>query len=197
MIPPKPERFFAAVRAGLLGPELSPGEVAGCNAILQICAGWPLAWSAYALATAYHETAHTLQPVCEAGGEAYLARMYDPDGLRPKVAARLGNSEPGDGVRYCGRGYVQLTGRTNYSRAGLEAAPERALEPDVAAQILEQGLSEGWFGRRLRDVLPLAGPATRAQFVAARRCVNGQDRAGLIADYALRFQEALIAGGCG
>ncbi|MDB5447233.1 MAG: hypothetical protein JWQ97_2550, partial [Phenylobacterium sp.] len=36
----------------------------------------------------------------------------------------------------------------------------------------------------------------RAQFTAARRAVNGQDRAGLIADYAMRFQDALLAGGC-
>jgi len=112
------------------------------------------------------------------------------------VAARLGNREPGDGVRYCGRGYVQLTGRANYARAGLADDPDRALHPDVAGEVLERGMREGWFGRRLMDVLPLGGPATRSQFVAARRAVNGQDRAALIADYALRFQDALLAGGC-
>lgn len=144
-----------------------------------------------------HETAHTLQPVKEYGGEAYLARMYDPAGLRPAVAAQLGNVEAGDGCRFCGRGYVQLTGRTNYARAGLAEDPERALDAKVAAQVLERGLREGWFtGLRLMDVLPLGGPATRSQFAAARRVVNGQDRAGLIADYALRFQDALLAGGC-
>jgi hypothetical protein len=75
--------------------------------------------------------------------------------------------------------------------------PDRALEPGVAAEVLERGLREGWFtGRKLMDVLPLGGRATRAQFVAARRVVNGQDRASLIADYALRFQDALLAGGC-
>jgi hypothetical protein len=44
--------------------------------------------------------------------------------------------------------------------------------------------------------LPLGGRATRAQFTAARRIVNGQDRASLIADYAMRFQDVLLAGGC-
>jgi len=145
----------------------------------------------------YHETAHTMLPVVEQGGAAYFARMYDPTGLRPEVAARLGNTEAGDGERFCGRGYVQLTGRSNYCRAGLEEDPQRALDPAVAAGVLERGLREGWFsGRKLMDVLPLGGPATRAQFVAARRVVNGQDRAALIADYALRFQDALLAGGC-
>src|SRR4051794_39275468 len=119
MIPPRPERFFAAVRAGLLGPSVSQAEADGCNAVLAACAGWPLSWTAYALATAYHETAHTLQPVVEQGGAAYFTRMYDLGGLRPAVAARLGNSEAGDGCRFCGRGYVQLTGRGNYARAGL------------------------------------------------------------------------------
>lgn len=197
MIPPRPERFFAAVRSGLLGPELSEAETDGCNAILKACAGWPLSWTAYALATAFHETAHTMQPVVEQGGPAYFTRMYDPAGLRPAVAARLGNVEAGDGCRFCGRGYVQLTGRSNYVRAGLLDAPDRALDPQVAAEILDRGMCEGWFsGRRLIDVLPLGGRATRAQFVAARRIINGQDRASLIADYALRFQDALLAGGC-
>jgi putative chitinase len=197
MVPPRPERFFAALRAGLLGPALSQAEVDGCNVILASCAGWPLSWTAYALATAYHETAHTMQPIVERGGEAYFTRMYDCGGLRPAVAARLGNIEPGDGSRFCGRGYVQLTGRANYLRAGLVDDPDRALDASVAAQVLESGLREGWFtGRRLMDVLPLGGRATRGRFVAARRVVNGTDRAGLIADYALRFQDALLAGGC-
>jgi putative chitinase len=196
MIPPRPERFYAAVRAGLFAPALSQDEVDGVNAILAACAAWPLSWAAYALATAFHETAHTMRPILERGGEAYFARMYDPEGLRPAVAARLGNACAGDGVRFCGRGYVQLTGRGNYLRAGLVDEPDRALDPTVAAEVLERGLREGWFGRRLMDVLPLGGPATRAQFTAARRAVNGQDCAALIADYAMRFQDALLAGGC-
>jgi len=197
MIPPRPERFFAAVRAGLLGPVLSQDEVDGCHAILAACAGWPLGWTAYGLATAYHETWHTMAPIVERGGPAYFTRMYDPAGLRPAVAAQLGNTEPGDGCRFCGRGYVQLTGRANYARAGLAQEPDRALEADVAAAVLERGMREGWFtGRRLMDMLPLGGRATRTQFTAARRVINGQDRAGLIADYALRFQDALLAGGC-
>lgn len=197
MIPPRPERFFAAVRAGLLGPSLSREEVDGCTVLLAACAAWPLSWTAYGLATAYHETAHTMQPVVELGGAAYFTRMYDPAGLRPAVAMRLGNTEAGDGCRFCGRGYVQLTGRANYRRADLADEPDRALDPAVAADVLERGMREGWFsGRRLVDVLPLGGRATRTQFVAARRVINGQDRAGLIADYALRFQDALVAGGC-
>jgi putative chitinase len=56
-------KFYDAVRRGLLGPTLSPDEVSGCAAILSAMAAAPLAWTAYALATAYHETAHTMQPI--------------------------------------------------------------------------------------------------------------------------------------
>ena len=112
------------------------------------------------------------------------------------ATAPAAGSTLGDGVRLM-PAVAGLTGRANYARAGIVDDPDRALDPGVAAAVLEQGLREGWFtGRRLMDVLPLGGPATRAQFTAARRVVNGQDCAGLIADYALRFQDALLAGGC-
>lgn len=199
----KPEAFFAKVRAGLLGPTLSAGEVDGCNAILTATATWPLAWVADGLATAYHETAHTMQPVKEIGGPAYFRRMYDPEGNRPNVAAALGNIHPGDGARFPGMGYVQATGRGNARKltvalrahgidVDLEADPELLLRPDVAAFALEFGMRTGLFtGRKLADFLPAERPATRAEFMASRRIINGQDRADLIADYALAFQDAL------
>lgn len=81
---------------------LSQVEVDGCNAILTACAGWPLGWIADGLATAYHETWHTMAPTIEVGGPAYFTRMYDPAGLRPAVATQLGNTEPGDGCRSAG-----------------------------------------------------------------------------------------------
>lgn len=59
----------------------------------------------------------------------------------PRKAKILGNVKPGDGARYYGRGFIQLTGRDNYKRAGdalnlpLEQKPELAARPDVAARI--------------------------------------------------------------
>lgn len=196
--------FFDKLRAGILAPKLEPAEVSGCEAILAACVGLPVAFVAYALATAYHETAHTMQPVRENGGSAYFRRMYDIQGDRPNVARRLGNLQPGDGALFCGRGYPQLTGRANYVRADRElglggsliANPDRALEPPIAAAIMRRGMEEGWFtGRSFKSQLPEIGSASEDQFVAARRIINGQDRAGLIAGYAIQFQNALLLGG--
>lgn len=196
----RPEAFFDALRKGLLGPTLSQEEVDGVNAILAACEGWPICWTAYALATAYHETAHTMQPVRERGSDAYLTRAYDVKGLNPGRARRMGNTQPGDGVRFCGRGYVQLTWRCNYARAEAELGepftekPELAMDVAHAAAVLRLGMSQGWFtGKALRHYL--AGErATHAAFKAARRIINGTDCDDVIADYAMAFQAALVSG---
>jgi predicted chitinase len=83
----------------------------------------------------------------------------------------LGNRGHGDGARYKGRGFVQLTGRANYRRIGamigvdLEAAPERANDPEVAARILAAFLKTR--ERAIKKAL-LAGDLR-----TARKLVNG------------------------
>lgn len=200
----------------MLGPKISPSEYQGCTAILGACASarFPLADTAYTLATAYLETAASMQPVKEANwlspkaAHAYFMRMYDITGQRPAKARELGNLTPGDGALFCGRGYPQMTGKTNYARANkvlpeygihgvdLLANPDDAMRPDVAAVVMTDGMGKGWFtGKKLRDYLPAKGPATRVQFKGARRIINGQDRADDVAGFALNFQQALQAGG--
>ena len=195
------EGFFAGARAGLLGPTLAQSEVDGCNAILDAFAGLPASYTAYGLATAYKETAHTMQPIEEYGGPSYFFRRYDPKGARPDIAAQLGNTVPGDGVKFPGRGYVQLTGRANYAKASAKLGvdlignPALALRADVAAKVMLHGMVEGWFtGRKLASYLPSVGWATYAQLFASRRIINGLDCAGEIANYALAFQTYLNAG---
>ena len=170
----------------------------GANAILDCMWGLPEPFIAYALATAWHETAHTLQPIKERGGDAYFFRRYDREGQHPAIARQLGNTQKGDGVKFCGRGFVQLTGRENYARASLECRadllgnPDLAMRPDIAARILRGGMSAGWFtGRRLAQCLPPNRSASREEFREARAIINGSDRADLIAGYAMEFQAAL------
>lgn len=197
-----PAAFFDDLRSGILGPTLSAEEVDGCNAILKAMEGSPLSYTAYALATAFHETASTMKPIREYGGPTYFTRMYDVTGSRPQMAVSMGNTCAGDGPKYCGRGYVQLTWKNNYAKAAREcgvdlvAYPDKAMEPAVAAKIMRRGMDEGWFtGKGFKSYLPASGLATTPQFTAARRIINGTDRASQIANHAMQFQRALVAGG--
>lgn len=151
---------------------------------------------AYILATVKWETAHTFQPIDERA-----PRGMDPDlffegryGPQTRVGQRLGNARPGDGARYHGRGYVQLTGRHNYTAFGIADRPEAALEPERAYEILVRGMLRGRFGRRLNDFIP---PRGVADYEGARRSVNGTDHAGDIAKIALRFETLLRAAAAG
>jgi putative chitinase len=192
--------FFDHLRdTNVLGPVLTAEEVSNTENLLDAteAAGWLPSWIAYGLATAYHETAHTMAPVSEFGGDAYFTRMYDITGNRPAMARKHGNTIAGDGIRFRGRGHVQLTWRDNYKKAGaflklpLEQQPDLAMDGDVSARILVWGMQTGSFtGKALRDYLP-GTFGTLKQFVAARRIINGVDKARLIADYAMTFQVAV------
>ncbi len=193
--------FFDRVQSSLFAGKLLTGRVAGLTHLLDAWearhAGQDVRWLAYALATAYHETGFTMQPVTEQGGVVYLTYMYDPQSANPKRAALVranGNIHPGDGVKYCGRGYVQLTWANNYRRIGdligvdLLNDPERALEPEIAARILYEGMIGGWFsGVGLARYIN----AKTTDWKNARRIINSLDCADRIAGYARAFYEAL------
>ena len=111
------EKFLtkAAIAAGIKGEEL-----------------------AQFLAQTAHES-HNFKSMVEYGGSLDF-RKYDPK-YAPNKAKQLGNKKVGDGAKYKGRGYIQLTGRYNYKRAGealglpLEQKPELVEKPEVAAQV--------------------------------------------------------------
>ena len=91
------------------------------------------------MAQTKHESADFAR-MKEIGGKTYFHKRYDPK-VSPKTAKILGNKQVGDGVKYHGRGFIQITGRDNYRMAGqalglpLEQQPELAANPKVAAKI--------------------------------------------------------------
>lgn len=131
---------------------------------------------AYVLATTYHETGATFQPIREYGSDSYLkSKAYYP---------------------WYGRGYVQLTWKDNYSNqdtklklnGALMADPDLALDPAIALSVILGGMCDGDFtGEKLSEFFT----DTLTDWVEARTIVNGHDRATDIAGYAEQFVNAL------
>lgn len=173
--------FFNKVRRSLFSGSLSQMQVDGLNFMLDVYERdykWTdLRWISYAFATAYHETAYTMQPIKEYGSQAYLqGKPYYP---------------------YFGRGYVQLTWEDNYRKMGsklgvslLGADKDKALDPQIAAAVMYIGMRDGDFtGKKLSTYFS----ATVDDPVNARRIINGTDKASTIAGYHAKFLEAFNA----
>jgi putative chitinase len=95
------------------------------------------------ITTPKRKAAFLAQLAHESGELRYMEEIAS--GAAYEGRSDLGNTHPGDGVRYKGRGPIQLTGRSNYRAAGnalgidLEGNPARAKDPDVAFRIA------GWY----------------------------------------------------
>ena len=201
--------FYTILRrrdSGVFGTSLTQAQVEGCETLLAASDGLPISHRAYLFATAYHETAYTMRPVRETLADTddkAIARLEAAwaKGKLPWVKSPYWRKDA-DGKSWLGRGYVQLTHKANYSKAGaklgvdLVGNPDLAMSPDIAARVLVRGCGEGWFtGKRLADYLPASGPGHPDAYMSARRVVNGTDKARLIALYARDFERALVAMG--
>lgn len=179
------KEFFDYARKNIFGGRLTQGQVDGMTTKLALMDGlsFPLSWKAYVLATSFWETGRKMLPVKE--------------GLKLSEDWRKRN------LRYYpwyGRGDVQLTWKSNYSFVDKELNlggkllinPDLALDPKISAEVIVYGMRDGWFskGNSMKGRLPME-EATREDFRRARPIVNLMDKAGEIADIAVKFQEAL------
>ncbi|WP_201271599.1 N-acetylmuramoyl-L-alanine amidase [Sinorhizobium meliloti] len=156
---------------------------------------------AYVLATAEHES--------KCG--RFMREIWGPTAAQRGYEGRrgLGNDQRGDGFRFRGRGFVQLTGRANYRTwaellgADILANPDLvATDASLAARILVQGMREGRFrgGHKLSDFLASEEP----DFFNARDIINGDkrlfdrgqpgNRGTRIAELASRYLTVLTSG---
>lgn len=186
--------FYKIIRAELFGGSLSQSQVSGIENLLKSFDDSCITdtrWKAYMLATAYHETAKTMQPI-----EEYGKGKGRPYGSKLKMS-RTPYSTP-DKIYY-GRGYVQLTWYENYEKMGkllnidLLNHPELALEPDTAAKIMIEGMTKGesLTGDFTGVSLEKYFTETSTDWVNARRIINGLDSADKIAWEAKQFFTAL------
>jgi putative chitinase len=140
---------------------------------------------AYAFATMQVETyipktGQIFEPVKEAGADSYFKKY---EGRKS-----LGNTQKGDGLKFKGRGFVQITGRDNYTKFGLQNNPDEALRPEMAFHIMTVGMHKGIFtGKKLSDYIN----SKTCDYKNARRIINGLDRASEIAGYAREYEKIL------
>ena len=188
--------FFNGYRAAF--GKLSQGQVSGIELVGRNMEVDPdltdLRWAAYMLATIKHECADRWQPILERGPRSY----FDQYETGTPKGRRLGNTEPGDGWRFRGRGYVQITGRANYARmtaklglgpdADLVQDHDQALRPAIAYRIMSLGMREGLFtGKKLSDFMS----GDTKDYRNARRIINALDQAARIAAYAETIETIL------
>jgi putative chitinase len=217
-------KFYAALKrkdSGIFSNRLAQTQVDSLEVILTEAAkrNLPLRHLAYVLATPYHEVGAALVPKAE--NLTYLsaariravwptrfktieaAKPYvrNPQALANKVyGGRLGNSAPNDGWNYRGRGYPQTTGKENYQESGelvgvdLVAAPERMLEPRIAAVTMIESMMRGLYtGKKLSDFINGA----KVDYKNARAIINAdvKSNGNKIAGYARGFEKALVEAG--
>jgi hypothetical protein len=189
-------QFFKSFAVQFPKPALTPQAREGLGQLLASLESDPeigdVRWVAYMLATVKHECANRWRPIVEMGARSY----FDKYETGTSIGVRLGNTEPGDGFRFRGRGYVQITGRRNYRVLGqklqlgsqLVDNPELALEPSIAYRIMSYGMRNGTFtGRKLAQFIG----AGQCDYVNARKIINGLDQAARIAEYARGLERVL------
>jgi hypothetical protein len=147
---------------------------------------------AYILATSQHES------LCG----KLMFEIWGPTAAQKKYEGRsdLGNTQRGDGFRFRGRGYVQITGRSNYRdwsrRLGhsidLVSNPDIvAQKTEIAAKILVQGMRDGTF--RPPHKLSRHVSESNPDFFNAREIINADKNKNgrKIAGYAVSYLKAL------
>lgn len=117
------------------------------------------------LAQTGHESQRLLYTK-EVWGPTVAQRTYEPPSQK---ATELGNSQPGDGERFCGRGLIEITGRRNYTLASIGLDLDLLNHPELLEQPEHAAMSAGWFWFNNK----LSAIAKAGNFTALTRRING------------------------
>lgn len=195
------EFFFNAMRPMFPNKRFDAGQVAGLDDILDVLErrdDLRLEYKAYMLATAFHETAFTMQPVREtrAASDAAAIAILDRAFARGQLTWVKTPYWRPDAERksWLGRGLVQLTHKANYAKmapivgADLVGNPGLAMDMDVAIAIMIEGMLRGSFtGKKLGDYLG----SGNQNWAGARRIINPDNLGPKIGNYGRAFLAAL------
>ncbi|MQU58611.1 glycoside hydrolase family 19 protein [Pseudomonas helleri] len=136
----------------------------------------------YGIVTRLRIAAFIAQVGHESGQLIYVREIWGPTPAQAKYEGRkdLGNTFPGDGLRYRGRGLIQVTGRANYAACGEALGLDLINQPELLEQPQYAAMSAAWFWS-MKDLNTLAD---KGDFVKITRRINGwlngqADRQGL------------------
>ncbi len=134
----------------------------------------PAIWAAcekYGITTRLRLAAFLAQIGHESGRLRHVKEIYGPTLAQKRYEGRLdlGNTQPGDGKRYMGRGLIQITGRANYDKLGLVFGVDFVSRPELLEQPSWAALSAGWFWDS-RKLNPLADAG---DFLKITKKING------------------------
>jgi putative chitinase len=104
--------------------------------------------------------------VKEIWGPTAAQKLYEPPS--PKARA-LGNTQPGDGELFCGRGLIDITGRRNYTLAAIGLDLDLINHPELLEQPEHAAMSSGWYWWNNR----LSALAIAGQFTTLTERING------------------------
>jgi putative chitinase len=129
------------------------------------------AMALYAIDTPARQAAFLAQAGHESGGFVFTRELWGPTAAQLKYEGRLdlGNTHPGDGKRYMGRGLIQITGRANYQEISNDIGVGFVTSPELLEQTSGAAQSAAWFWNKRN----LNQYADSGDFETLTRRING------------------------